>query len=64
MTDLTVDNHGSIFILTPVSDAGREWIGEHIPDDAMTWGPEGIVVEHRYIGDIVAGAQADGLEVE
>lgn len=64
MTDLMVANHGSIFILTPVSDAGREWIGDHIPDEAMTWGAEGIVVEHRYIEAIISGAVADGLEVE
>lgn len=63
MTDLTVDNHGSLCVLTPVSDAGREWVAEHIPDDAMTWGAEGIVVEPRYIKDIVLGAINDGLEV-
>ncbi len=63
-TDLTVANHGSICILTPVSDAGREWVAEHIPGDAMTWGPEGIVVEPRYIDDIVNGARDSGLEVE
>lgn len=63
-TDLTVANHGSIFVLTAVSDAGKEWVAEHLPEDAMTWGPNGYVVEHRYIGDIVNGARDDGMEVE
>ena len=30
----------------------------------MTWGADGVVVEHRYIGDIAQGAVNDGLEVE
>jgi hypothetical protein len=64
MTDLSVANHGSIFILTPHTDAGRDWVDEHIPLGSPGWGKDGIVVEHRYIGDIVAGAQSDGLSVE
>lgn len=60
--DLTVRNEGTIFLLNPVSDAGREWVVEHIPEDAQRWGGA-VVVEHRYISDIVRGAQADGLLV-
>jgi hypothetical protein len=62
MSDLHVANHGSIFLLSPVTEAGENWIIEHIPEDAMTFG-NAIVVEHRYIEAIVAGALADGLEV-
>jgi len=64
MSDLSVENHGSILILTPHTDEGKGWIARNIGDDALSWGTNGIVVEHRYIGDIVAGAQSDGLSVE
>ncbi len=60
--DLYIENHGSIFLLYPVSEAGTEWIEEHIPDDAMIWG-DAVVVEHRYIADIAEGVMDDGLEV-
>ena len=60
--DLHVENHGSIFLLSTATPAGRAWVEEHLPADAMTFGGA-IVVEHRYIVDIVAGAFADGLEV-
>ena len=63
MADLFVQNEGSIFLLRPVSDAGLEWISEHIPEDAQFFG-NAVVVEHRYIGAIVQGAQDDGLVVE
>lgn len=61
--DLSVTNEGSIFLLTPTSTRGGDWINEHIPEDAPTWGIS-IVVEHRYIEAIVLGAIADGLEVD
>jgi len=60
--DFTVENHGSIFLLRPHSDAAREWAKEHLPEDVQTFG-HAYVVEHRYIGDIVAGIVNDGLEV-
>ena len=63
MSDLSVQNNGSIFLLQPISEAGTIWIEDNIGDDAMTFG-NAIVVEHRYIADIVNGALADGLTVE
>lgn len=64
MADLSIQNEGNIFILRALTDAGKQWVAEHIPADAQTWGPDGVVVEHRYIGDIAQGAANDGLEVE
>lgn len=62
--DFTVENHGTIFLLTPHTPEAQEWIEAHVPPDAQTWaGLNSIVVEHRYIADIVAGIRADGLEV-
>jgi hypothetical protein len=60
--DLSVRNEGSIFLLQPHTEAAHDWIAEHIPEDAMTFG-DAVVVEHRYIADIVNGAIADGLAV-
>ena len=61
--DFCVQNHGSIFLLIPNTEAAKEWINAHIPEDAPTIGPN-IAVEHRYIGDIVDGIVKDGLTVE
>lgn len=61
--DLTVQDHGSICLLVPKSDEGRTWIEEHIPEDAMRWGGDAVVVEPRYMQDIIDGAEGDGLLV-
>jgi hypothetical protein len=63
MMDIRVDNHGSIVIFVPLTEAGEEWMGEHLPEDAQRWGG-GIVVEPRYALDIVHGAVEDGLKLE
>jgi predicted RNA-binding protein YlxR (DUF448 family) len=36
--DLHYENHGSIITMTPLTDAGREWCREHLPEDALALG--------------------------
>jgi hypothetical protein len=60
--DFYCENHGSIFLLRPVSPVAFSWIEENLPEDRMTFGGA-VAVEWRFIGDIVQGAIADGLVV-
>lgn len=60
--DFSFCNHGSICTLTPLTDAGREWVAENIGDDAMSWGG-GVVIEPRYCADILDGIEAAGLSL-
>lgn len=57
-----VENHFTIFLLRPLTPAAESWIDEHIPEDALNFG-NAVVVEHRYIVDVVQGIQNDGLLV-
>ena len=61
--DLLVHGGGSVYLLRPVSQVGEAWIEEHLPADA-TWFGGAVVVEHRYIHNIVIGAVTDGLGVK
>jgi len=60
--DLSVLDQGTIFLLSPASEAGLNWVKEHLTPQIIA-SSGAIVVEHRYIADIVKGAQADGLIV-
>lgn len=60
--DFVVSGGGSIYLLTPLTDNAKQWVDEHLPADRQTLG-NGIAVEHRYIEEIVQGAQRDGLKV-
>jgi hypothetical protein len=62
MADFEVSNHGTIFIFTPLTPAARDWVTEFLPEDAQRCA-SGVVIEHRYISDVVIGAQRDGLMV-
>ena len=62
--DFTLNNHGTILVLEARSDAAKAWVAEHLPDDALTWGKDGTVIEHRYIGEILDGIVSDGLIVK
>lgn len=62
--DFRFANHGSVTILTPITDAGDDWINSHIDPEAQRWGANGIVIEPRYAGDILSGLSNDGLTVE
>ena len=64
--DILVENHGSICLLRPLRDSARAWLEDHVAADAQWWGggiARALVVEPRYLVDIVVGARAAGLEV-
>ena len=60
--DFEISGGGTVYLLHPLTRAARAWVAEHLPADA-TWFGGAVVVEHRYIGDIVGGAIGDGLVV-
>ena len=63
-TDILIENHGSIFLLRPTTRSGQEWIEQNIgqQNGFQPYWPA-VVVEPRYIADIVNGIQADDFEV-
>ena len=63
--DINVTGGGSIFLLAPQTPAGRDWIDQNIGQDNgfQPYYPT-VLVEHHYVGDIVEGMVAGGLEVE
>jgi hypothetical protein len=63
--DFQVENHGSIFLLIPQSVSARAWIDDHIgKENGFQPHYPTVVVEHRFIADIVEGIQNDGFTVQ
>jgi hypothetical protein len=61
--DIIVENHGSVALLRPMTDAGREWIDENVPTEGWQWLGGALSCEPRYVENIVEGATGDGLVV-
>ena len=60
--DVQVENHGTIFLVRALSTFAANWIEEHVSDDGQFFGGA-LLVEHRYIADLVAGMREAGLVV-
>ena len=60
--DANVENHGSILLLRPLSDAAEQWVNENIGEGSrfQPYWPT-VVIEPRYIADILEGMKSDGL---
>ena len=63
--DFVLENHGSIFLLKPLTPSATSWIEEHIGQDNgfQPNYPHAIVIEPRYVAPILEGIQNEDLEV-
>jgi len=61
--DAYVENHGSIFLVTPLSGPARQWIEENVRTEDWQWFGSSFSVEPRYIQTLVLGMQEAGLTV-
>jgi hypothetical protein len=63
-SDFRFENHFSICLLHPLTDAAHAWVDEHIGQDngfQPQW--PSVLLEPRYCGDVLAGIAEAGLEV-
>lgn len=62
--DILARDEGTIWLLTPQSERAKQWFYDNIDADPhMRWGDDDVVIEHRFVRDIVEGAFGDGLTV-
>lgn len=48
--------------LQPLTQAARDWIADHVDDEAQYWG-DALVVEPRYVEALATGMAEAGLTV-
>jgi hypothetical protein len=60
--DFILENHGSLYMLRPLTEDGTRWIEENIgPDNGYQPYYPAIVIEPRYVRDIITGIRNDGM---
>ncbi len=62
MTDFHLDDHGSVVILTPVTQDAKDYAADMLPEDTQRWG-SGYAIAHNYADDVVGLLLRDGFEV-
>lgn len=60
----TVEDHGSIVLVRPLTADVSEWLTDHTDPDASQWYGGALVVEPRYVGDLVTGLVEDGFAAQ
>ena len=62
--DFILENHRSIFLLRPQNERAVAWVDERIGSNNgyQPYFPT-VVIEHRFVADILAGIRSDGLGV-
>jgi len=58
--DVAIENHGTILLFTPESDAAAQWLEEHTEG---TWWGRSLVVEPRYAPALAGGLMDEGYHV-
>lgn len=60
MVDVDVRNEGTVWLLTPLSNLGEDWLREHLAGDPPRIG-KSYAVEHRYAAMVLTEMGRDGL---
>lgn len=60
--DYVFENHGSVWLCRPSSDAALTHLHKHTAD--ALWWSSALVVEPRYVMDLAASLEADGYRTE
>lgn len=60
--DYRIENHGSVFVVYPQNADAKENIRENAGLESMYWG-DGLVVEPRYVWDLVQVLNNEGWRV-
>ena len=63
MTDITMENHGSVVLLIPETPAGREWLDANLDTEPWQWLGGALGVDPRVAWELAEMAAGDGLEV-
>lgn len=61
--DVVVANHGSVIMITPRTQAAREWVDENVGIEDWQWIGGAFACEPRMLGDLVNGMRDAGLGV-
>lgn len=64
LSDFLIENHGSIILLRPLTDAARNWVEEFIgaENGFQPYFPT-VVIEPRYLADVLDGVHESGLMI-
>ncbi len=62
--DFELEDHKTLVIFEPISEAALQWCYAHLPADCPRFGAKGFLIEAEHIKGVVGGARRDNLMTE
>ncbi len=62
MSDVTIQCEGTISLFHLNTDEAKGWVEDNVEGDSQFFG-SALVVEHRYVDNLIYGMTEDGLSV-
>lgn len=62
--DFIVSNHGSVIMVTPVTQDAKDWTTENVQLESWQWMGAAFAVDQHCIDNLIDGIRADGLNVQ
>ena len=63
MSDFSISDQGSIFLIRPLNEAACQWLDENIVDEPWQWVQGALCVEARFARELVAEITDAGFEI-
>ena len=62
--NVTIEDYGSIVLLTPMNARTRKWVDDHVATEPWQWMGASLTVDPRYVLSLLDRMEADGFTVE
>ena len=59
--DFELEDHGTLVIFDPISEAALQWCYAHLPEDCPRFSTSAFLIEQEHIKGVVGGARRDRL---
>jgi len=63
MSDFSISDQGSIFLIQPLNDAARHWLDENVVSEPWQWVQGALCIEARFARDLLREIEDAGFEI-
>lgn len=63
MADIAIAAHGSVVLVTPLTDTARAWIDDYVDVPSWAWLGPSFACEPRLVADLTEALQDAGFEL-
>jgi hypothetical protein len=63
MSDFSISDQGSIFLIRPLNEAARQWLQENVVSEPWQWVQGALCVETRFACYLVVELEEGGFEI-